>query len=120
MSKTVYGKPAPSPARLGEWLRRLRERRELPLREVAEAAGMDLAHLQKIETGERVPTEEQSAALAEFFGIAQQDMAARRIAERFWRDHADNPAVGQAVMMIQETAPAYVVNKSVNKRGKTS
>src|SRR5437016_612780 len=81
MSKTSYGKVAPRPVRFGGWLRQLREQRELPLREVAEVAGMDLAHLHKIETGQRVPTEEQAAALGRFFGIPEQDMAARRIAE---------------------------------------
>ncbi|MCI0535747.1 MAG: helix-turn-helix domain-containing protein [Verrucomicrobiales bacterium] len=120
MSKTLYSKPAPPPVRLGEWLRQLREQRALPLREVAAAAGMDLAHLHKIETGQRVPTEDQAMALGRFFRISKQEMAARRIAERFWREHADDPAVRQAVTMIQETAPAYVVNKSVNKLGKAS
>jgi len=120
MSKPSYHLPAPVPDLLGREIRRLREARELALREVAAATGMDLAHLHKIEQGQRLPTAEQCAALARFFGQPAADWEAHRIAAKFWKDHADNPAVTKAVLMIQETAPAYVVNKSVNKRGKTS
>lgn len=49
MSKTNYRSADPSHVPLGDWLRRLREERHLPLREEAEAAGMDLANLQKFD-----------------------------------------------------------------------
>jgi transcriptional regulator with XRE-family HTH domain len=111
MSKTVYGKAAPRTVRLGEWLRQLREQRELPLREVADAAGMDLAHLHKIEQGQRVPTEEQAAHLAKFFKLDETETQARRIAEKFRQEFGDNPAAADAIGILAEEAGVYRVNK---------
>ena len=111
MSKTLYRKAAPHPLRLGEWLRQLREQRELPLRAVADAAGMDLAHLHKIEQGLRVPTEEQACRLAKFFKLDETDTQARRIAEKFRQEFADNPATPEAIQILAEEAGVYRVNK---------
>ena len=111
MSKTVYSKAAPRPVRLGEWLRQLREERDLPLRAVADAAGMDLAHLHKIEQGQRVPTEEQAAKLAKFFKLDETETQARRIAEKFRQEFGDNPAAADAISILAEEAGVYRVNK---------
>ena len=107
MSKTRYSKAAPHPARLSEWLRELREQRDLPLRTVAEAAGMDLAHLHKIELGQRVPTEAQTSRLAKFFNLDETEAQARRIAEKFRQEFADNPASGEAIAILAEEAGVY-------------
>ena len=66
----------------------MREQRDLPLREVAEAAGMDLTHLHKIELGQRLPTEAQTVKLAKFFKLDETETQARRIAEEFRRYYA--------------------------------
>jgi len=102
MSKVRYSASGPTVRRLGEWLRQLREERELPLREVAEAAEMDLAHLHKIEQGQRLPTEEQMTRLARFFHLDQTDAQARRIAEEFRRYYAGNPAASQALQILND------------------
>src|SRR6266478_9937408 len=64
---------------LGEWLRQMRDEKGVPLRAVAAAADMDQAHLSKIELGQRVPTQEQTAKLAKFFAVNETDTQARRI-----------------------------------------
>ena len=102
MSKGSYTAPAPGSLRLGVWLRQLREKRELPLRAVAEEADMDLAHLHKIEQGQRLPTEEQMTRLARFFRLNQTDAQARRIAEEFRRYYAGNPAAPQALQILND------------------
>ncbi len=107
MSKLRYSEDAPRPGRLGEWLRQLREARDLPLRAVASAAGMDLAHLHKIEHGLRVPTEEQTAHLARFFQLDPTEMQARRIAEKFRLEYAGNPAATDAIGLLAEEAGVY-------------
>ena len=107
MSKVRYGEPAPRPARLGEWLRRLREQCGLPLREVADAAEMDLAHLQKIELGQRLPTEQQTGRLAEFFKLDEMETQARRIAEKFQHEFAEHPAAKEAIGILAEEAGVY-------------
>ena len=115
MSKVPYSEPAPRPARLGEWLRQLREQRGLPLREVADAARMDLAHLQKIELGQRLPTEEQTGRLAKFFKLDETETQARRIAEKFQHEFAEHPAAKEAIGILAEEAGVY---KGRRKGGK--
>lgn len=90
--------------KFGEWLRQLRERSDLPLREVAAAAHMDQAHLSKAELGQRVLTAEQAAAIAKFFKVDDTEMEARRIAAKFQMEHADNPAAAQALEMLHDAA----------------
>jgi len=93
--------------RFGEWLRVMREDRKLPLRAVAAEAEMDQAHLSKAELSQRLLTAEQAAAIARFFKINLTEMEARRIAEKFRMEHADNPAASQAVQLLHETPPPY-------------
>jgi transcriptional regulator with XRE-family HTH domain len=95
---------------LGVILRTLREKRELPLWKVAAAAEMDSALLSKIELGQRLPTPDQTAALAKFFGIASTELESMRIAEKFVNDHGHNPAAAAlALTRIQESAGEYLV-----------
>ena len=76
---------------------------------------MDSTLLSKVELGQRMPTQKQTAALAGYFGVPVKELEAARIASKFWRDHAGNPAVGQAVQVIRESAAEYFVDKSVDK-----
>ena len=97
--------------RFGEWLRGLREAKELPLRVIAAAAEMDQAHLSKVELGQRLLTTEQAAAIAKFFKIDAKEIEARRIVEKFRLEHADNPAAEQAINMLHEDPAAYGMKK---------
>ena len=101
-SKSKAGAP-----RFGEWLRQMREGRKLPLRAVAAAAEMDQAHLSKAELSQRLLTAEQAAAISKFFNVDPTEMEARRIAEKFRMEHADNPAAVQAVQFLHEAASPY-------------
>jgi transcriptional regulator with XRE-family HTH domain len=104
MSSTKYSsKGKAGPPRFGEWLRQLREERKLPLRAVAAAAEMDQAHLSKAELCQRLLTADQVAAIAKFFKVDGNEMEARRIAEKFRKDHANNPAVLQALQILNDS-----------------
>lgn len=89
---------------LGKWLRELRQARDLPLRVVAAAAEMDTALLSKVELGQRLPTEKQTAALATFFDIPFEEMEATRLAEKFWMENKDNPAAARAASLLHRKA----------------
>lgn len=110
-SRTVarhkIAKYAVTSLRFGEWLRGLREAKELPLRVVAAAAEMDQAHLSKVELGQRLLTAEQAASIAKFFHLNATEIEARRIVEKFRLEHADNPAAEQAIHMLHEDPAAY-------------
>jgi len=86
---------------LGRWLRELRHARGVPLRVVAAAAEMDTALLSKVELGQRLPTEKQTAALAAYFGVPLEEMEAKRIAERFWMENKDTTAARRAVKLLR-------------------
>lgn len=88
-------------------MRELRNERALPLRVVAAAAAMDSTLLSKIELNQRVPTEEQTAALAKFFGTRVEDFQAKRIATKFWQDHGRSAATDKAVLLLHEEAGQY-------------
>jgi len=94
-------KQKPKP-RFGEWLRELRLEKDLALREVAAAVGMDQAHLSKAELGQRLPTEEQVKALAVFFQIEPEEMEARRLAEKVIRELEESPAGPAAFNILRE------------------
>ena len=89
----------------------MREDGGLTLKAVAEAAGMDLAHLQKIELGQRLPTEEQTARLAKFFKLDATKAQAGRIAEKFRHEFAENPAAREAIGILAEEAGIYGVRR---------
>ena len=114
MSKVSH-KNSSSSIRFGEWLRELRAKRDLPLRVVAEETKMDLAHLQKIELGQRLPTEEQTAHLARFFKLDEMETQARRIAEKFRHEFAEHPAATEAVKILAEEAGVYSTGRKNGK-----
>lgn len=99
-------KQKPKP-RFGEWLRELRQDKDLALREVAAAVGMDQAHLSKAELGQRLPTEEQVRGLAVFFNIKPEVMEARRLAEKLIRELEDSPAGAAAFNILREEPPLF-------------
>ncbi|HEY5298726.1 MAG TPA: helix-turn-helix transcriptional regulator [Verrucomicrobiae bacterium] len=99
-NKSSYKTATPA---LGEWLRQMRLARKLPGRAVAAAAEMDQAYLSKVELGQRLPTKEQTLALAKFFGQKPDFMEARRIAEKFRMEHAENPAALQALQILNDS-----------------
>jgi transcriptional regulator with XRE-family HTH domain len=115
MSKTRYGGKAPQPVRLGHRFRELREGLDLPLRAVADATDMDLAHLHKIEHGQRLPTEEQTSRLANFFKLDETETQARRIAEKFRQEFAQNMAAKEAISILAEEAGTYAASGKAGK-----
>ena len=115
MSNVSY-QPRTPPLHFGEWLRQLRAEKELPLRTVAAAADMDQTHLSKIELGQRLPTEDQTAKLATFFGLDEMTTQARRIAEKFRQEFQDHPAAPEAISILAETAGVYATPKKNGKR----
>lgn len=93
----------------------MRKARKLPLWSVASAAEMDSTLLSKIELGQRFPTETQTRALAGFFRVSFEEMEAQRLAERFWTDHRESPAVNKAALLIREQASVYLTKGNADQ-----
>jgi transcriptional regulator with XRE-family HTH domain len=106
-------------ATLGGTLRQLREHRKLPLWKVAHAAEMDSTLLSKIELEQRLPTNEQTEALAKFFGVPINELASMRMAEKFLAENGHNPkAAALALNRIRESAGEYLVKTKRGTAGK--
>ena len=113
---------------LGEQLRRLREKADLPGWKVAAAAEMDSTKLSKIENGKRLPTAAQLAALAKFFKVPVEPLETRRLAEDMMKWYGGHPGFEAATAIVREEAGEYRVKKrsmavgkpakAVNKAGK--
>ena len=58
----------------GEYIRKLRETKRVPLRKLAAALDIDQSTLSKIERNERQPTNDMVPALAEFFNLDQKKL----------------------------------------------
>lgn len=101
---------------LGTWLRQLRQQRGLPLRAVAAGTEMDSALVSKIELGQRLPTERQAEALADFYGVPNEEMEARRIAARFLESYGRHPAAGKAIRIVREQVAEYKADKTHRTR----
>ena len=93
-------------------LRDLRKGKGVPMWSVAAAAGMDSTLLSKIELGRRLPTGEQAAALARYFGVPAEEIQGALMAERFFKEAEKNPeAAARALARIEEGAGEYRVSK---------
>jgi transcriptional regulator with XRE-family HTH domain len=100
-------------------LRALREKGNLPLWKVAHAAEMDSTLLSKIELRQRLPTPEQTAALAKFFGADCTELESMRMAEKFLSDNGHNPAAAAlAAVRIRENAGEYFAKKKRGLKGR--
>ena len=106
---------------LGEQLRALREKADVPGWKAAAAAEMDSGLLSKIENGKRPVTQDQLAALAKFFKVAVGPLEARRIAEDMKRRYGEHPKFDEATAFLREDAGEYRANNvsaAVSKRAK--
>lgn len=77
------------------------------MRDVAEKTGLDFTLLSRIETGERLPTEEQAETLARFFKADKNEAHALRIAGQFRKKFADHPAARAAILRLAEEEGVY-------------
>ena len=95
---------------LGVYLKKLREKQALLVREAAAALEVDPSLLSRWESGDRLPTPEHIRNLARGYGVSVQELEAKRIAQKFLNENGDNPALEDALIAIRENAPPYLVN----------
>jgi transcriptional regulator with XRE-family HTH domain len=74
---------------IGQQIRELREKSELPLRKVAAAIDIDQSILSKIERGERRASKEQIIKLAQLFDVDEKDMLINYFSDRVLYEIAD-------------------------------
>ena len=88
---------------LGEYIREMRERHDLSVRELAKKAKVSAPFLSDIELGRRHPSEEVLRTLAAALGTSIEDLRkhdARPPVQELKRIAANNPAMGFALRQV--------------------
>lgn len=91
----------------GDLIRTLRQRRNLPLRVVATAVGIDSTLLSRLELGERFPTDEQLQRFADYFSLPAKELAAQVLADRIISTYGADDVTARAVAMVRERLSDY-------------
>src|SRR5437867_2634244 len=94
----------------GEFIRKLRQDRQEPLRVVAAAVGIDSTLLSKLEHGDRFPTELQISKFAKFFKVPEGELKGRVIADKVTSEYGDEDAALHAADILKERATPYKTN----------
>ena len=89
-------------SQLAAWLRGLRDVKAVPLRTVAAKVELDSTLLSKFECGERIPTDSQGIALADYFRVSRKEMHKQLIAARILRAHGSDPILHEAITVVRE------------------
>lgn len=98
----------------GEYIRELRERNGLLLRQVAAEIEIDQALLSKIERGERLPTKDQVIRLAKFYKVDLNEILIAFFSDKLVYEVQDEEVALKA-MQVAEKKINYL-NKSKNGR----
>jgi len=93
-----------------EFIRKMRQHREEPLRVVAAAVGIDSTLLSKLEHGDRFPTEAQISKFAKFFKVPEGELKGRVIADKVTSEYGDEDAALHAAHILKERATPYKTN----------
>ncbi|HEX3716495.1 MAG TPA: helix-turn-helix transcriptional regulator [Verrucomicrobiae bacterium] len=91
----------------GEFIRKMRQNRQEPLRVIAAAVGIDSTHLSKLEHGDRFPTDAQISRFARFFKVPEVELKGRVIADRVTSEYGNEDAALYAAHILKERATPY-------------
>lgn len=87
---------------LGVIIRKLREKKELPLRTVAAYLDIDQAILSRIERGQRNANREQVVKLAEFFKTNESDLLVSWLSDKLVYEVAEEEVALKALQVAEE------------------
>jgi len=87
---------------LGDTIRKLREKKELPLRIVAAYLDIDQAILSRIERGQRKPSREQVVKLAEYFKVDENGLLIAWLSDKLVYEVADEQIALKALQVAEE------------------
>ena len=99
---------------LGQHLRKLRKEKGQTLHQVSKEADIDSPLLSKIETGERLPTDEQVKKLAVHYTIPESELLVMATAEKIIKEYGINVVTYHAVNLVMEHITPYLKNGKTN------
>jgi len=92
---------------VGEKLRQLRERNEMPLRKVAALIDIDVAILSKMERGERKLTKEVVLKLADIYKYSADDLLISFLSDKIMCE-IQNEDLGEKALKVAEQRVKYL------------
>lgn len=100
---------------LGDFIRKLRAEKKLPLRTVAAYLDIDQAILSRIERGQRRATREQIIKLAEYFKVKENDLLVAWLSDKLVYEVADEKIALKALQVAEEKM-SYNTFKKINRK----
>ena len=94
----------------GETVRKLREEKQLPLREVAVALSIDTSMLGKIEKNSRKPTKQLIEKIARFFNVNDKDLMIAFLSDTIAYKVMDEEDFAIEVLKVAEKKVIYLKN----------
>ena len=95
----------------GDTIKKLRNERNLTLREVAEALEMDISMLGKIEKNSRKPTVQLIEKLSKFFNVNDKDLKIAFLSDSVVYRVVGDEELAQEVLKIAEKKVKYLTTK---------
>ena len=92
----------------GDTVKKLREERNLPLREVAEALKIDTSMLGKIEKNNRKPTKQLIEKIAKYFKVSDKDLIIAFVSDTVAYHVMDEEDFASEVLKVAEKKVKYL------------
>ena len=96
---------------LGEILKELRDAQHLPLREVADAIGIDVSLLGRIEKGQRKPSRQLISKFSKFFKVNKSKLLVAFLSDRVVYEMAEDLNLSRDVLRVAERKVKYLTLK---------
>lgn len=98
----------------GETIRKLREEKELPLREVAVTLSIDTSMLGKIEKNSRKPTKQLIEKIAKFFNVSDKDLLIAFLSDKVAYQVMSEENFASEVLKVAEKKVKYLKNEKTS------
>ena len=98
----------------GETVKKLREEKKLPLREVAEALSIDTSMLGKIEKNSRKPTKQLIEKFAIYFNVSDKDLLIAFLSDTVAYQVMYEEDFASEVLKVAERKVKYLKNKKTS------
>lgn len=95
----------------GETVKKLREEKQLPLREVAQALEIDTSMLGKIEKNNRKPTKQLIERFAKYFKVDDKDLIVAFLSDAIVYQVLDEEDLSSEIFKVAEEKVKYFKNK---------
>lgn len=94
----------------GEYIRTLRQEKNVPLRVVAAVVEIDSTLLSRFELGDRFPTDEQIKRFAAYFQRPVEELSAQVIADRILSSYGHDAVMLKAADIVKERIAEYAAH----------